>query len=280
MADASHEKKYVDEEKYKIQTSVGKFRVDKTKTHLRVGGKKFCVEIKLYDSDTPEFAELQWLITKDGGCELNDALIKGESTVHLLKLSLTLLKLYRNVQFINLLDNSKYDCEFADKTKKTIFINKYNYLFHGATWYDEKVGAVPIDSALKELYNEAKPLYTEPSAKHSSFDFRNKVLQMELAPLYEATRTWKEFADILHEKYDNQTLCQKISPWYDYAVATLTKDRMLPEFWKIDITDINIPFTQVIEGGGKKRITRKIQYSVPNEEYFTISPSELYHKKL
>lgn len=269
----------MDDENYQVKTSVGLFRVDKTKTHLRIGGNKFCVDIKLYDSGIPDFAELQWLITKEGGCELNDKLIQGDSTVHLLNLSLTILKLYRKVQFIKLLDNSKYDCEFSDKTKKTIYINKYNYLFHGGTWYDEKMSAVPIDPALKNLYDETKSLYTDPSAKPESFDFRNKLLQIELTSIYEATTTWKEFAELLHKHYDKKTLCQKIAPWYEYAVAILTNNRMLPEFWKIDITHINIPFTRIMAGGGRRK-TRKNKYSIPNNEDFTMSPSELYHKNL
>jgi len=281
----------MDNENYQVQTSVGIFRVSKTQTHLNIGGKKFCVDIKLYDSHMPDFSELQWLITKDGGCEqvgckplaafgeLNDKLIKGDTTVHLLKLSLTILKLYRKVQFIKLLDNSKYNCVIDDKSNKTIYINKYNYLFYGGTWYDEKIGAIPIDPALKKLYDETKSLYTDPSAKPQSFDFRNKLLQIELTPIYDATNTWKEFAELLHKQYESKTLCKKISPWYEDAVAILTNNRMLPEFWKIDITDINIPFTRIVQQGGRRK-TRKGKYRVPNNEDFTISPSELYDKIL
>jgi len=263
---------------YKVQTSVGIFRVDKTKTHLRIGGSKFCVEIKLYDSEMPEHAELQWLMTKEGGCELNNKLIKGDATVHLLKLSLTILKIYRKVQFIKLLDNSKYDCQIDDKTKKTIYINKYNYLFHGGTWYDEKVGAIPIDSALKNLYDQTKSRYTDPLAKPESFDFRNKGLETELTPMYESTTSWKDFADLLHKQYEPKTLCKKASPWYEYAVAVLTNNRMLPEFWQIDITDINIPFKRIVakEGGTRK----KRKFILPATEDYTVSPSELYNKKL
>jgi hypothetical protein len=56
---------------------------------------------------------------------------------------------------------------------------------------------------------------------------------------------------------------------------------MLPEFWKIDITDIHIPFTRIIkqEGGGRVR-TRKIKYILPNKEFFMISPIELYNLKM
>ena len=88
----------MDNEKYNVSTSVGKFKIEKTKTHLRVGGKNFCVEILFQDPKMKEAAELQWLITKNGGCELEDKIIKGDLTVHLLKLSLTLLKIYRNIQ--------------------------------------------------------------------------------------------------------------------------------------------------------------------------------------
>jgi len=269
----------MDNEVYKVQTSVGIFRVDKTNTHLHVGGSKFCVEIKLYD--IPEFSELR-LASQDARVAMPLDAKEGD-TVHLLNLSLTLLKLYRKVQFIKLLDNSKYECQIDDKTKKTIYINKYNYLFHGGTWYDEKVGAIPIDPVLKKLYDETKSRYTDPSAKPQSFDFRNKGLEEELTPIYEATTTWKEFADLLHKKYEPKTLCKKVSPWYEYAVAILTNNRMLPEFWKIDISNINIPFTRVQEGGRsiRKGITRKSRkYNLPDTEVHLVSPSELYNKIL
>jgi hypothetical protein len=268
----------MESEKYNIKTSVGLFKVHKTQTHLRVGGKKFCVEILLQDPKMQEAAELQWLVIKDGGCELEDKIIKGETTVHLLKLSLTLLKIYRNVQYIRLLDNSKYDCEIDSTTKKTIYINKYNYLFHGETWYEMKANAIPIDPSLKALYYETKPLYTDPLVKPSVFDFKNSLLNIELTPIYQSTTTWKEFADVLHERYDAKTLCKKILPWYESALAILTNDRMLPEYWKIDITDINIPFTRIMTGG--KRNTRKGKYILPSQEHFIVGPSELYHKIL
>jgi hypothetical protein len=267
-----------DSEKYNVKTSVGLFKVYKTKTHLRVGGKNFCVEILFQDPKMPEAAELQWLITKEGGCELEGKIIQGDNTAHLLKLSLTLLKVYRNVQYVRLLDNSKYDCVIDDKIKKSIFINKYSYLFHGETWYEMKACAIPVDPSLKALYYETKPLYTEPLAKPSVFDFKNTLLNTELTPIYHATKTWKEFADIIHERYDKKTLCKKILPWYESALAILTNDRMLPEYWKIDISDINIPFTRIMTGG--KRNTRKGKYILPSQEHFIVGPSELYNKIL
>lgn len=259
-------------EKFYVQTVVGKFRVEKTETHLKVGGRRFCVEIRISDS------ELQWLITKDGGCELDDKPIQGNATIHLLHLSFTLLKLYNDTSHITFLDNSKFDCAFDDGSKTTIFMNKYNYLFHGGTWYDIKTNAFPLDPSQRGMYNETKALYTDPSVKQP-FDFRNPILQKELNPIYEQATTWKEFADALYEKYDKEVLCRKIAPWYSYAVAALTKNRMLPEYWVIDISSLTpIPFTRVpsSQKGGR---TRKY-YALRKPGYHTLSPSELYSKNI
>jgi hypothetical protein len=38
-------------ERFYVQTAVGKFRVEKTETHLKVGGRRFCVEIRISDSE-------------------------------------------------------------------------------------------------------------------------------------------------------------------------------------------------------------------------------------
>jgi uncharacterized phage-associated protein len=157
----------------------------------------------------------------------------------------------------------------------TIFMNKYNYLFHGGTWYDKKIHAVPIDPVQREYYNETKSLYTDPSIKQD-FDFRNPILQKELTPIYEQASTWKEFAIMLYEKYSKDELCRKIAPWYSYAVAILTKNRMLPEYWIVDISMIDpVPYTRIPSGGAK---TRKRIYKQPNREYTFLSPNELYDK--
>ena len=258
-------------DKYQVKTSVGKFRVEKSETHLRVGGKRFCVEIKISNTEL----ELQWLTTKDGGCELDDTEISGNSTLHLLNLSLTLLKLYTKLNLVTFLDNSKFDCVFSDESKTTIFMNKYSYLFHGGTWYETKAKAIPLDPTQQELYNKTKILYTDPSIK-KPFDFRNPGLQDELGSLYEQARTWKEFADILHHRYNRTELCRKIAPWYQYAVAILTSHRMLPEYWVINISDVeDLPYKVVVSGGGKTR-----KYRLANESYNILSPTELYNKKL
>ena len=262
---------------YIVKTAFGKFRVEKTKEHIKVGGSNFCVEIK-FSEISPELSELQWLITKDGGRELDDKPIHGSDTIHLLYLSFTLLKTYINAKRVTLLDNSKYDCEFVDGSKTTIFMNKYNYLFHGGTWYDIKTHAVPLDPDQQKLYNQTKSLYTDPLAKQP-FDFRNPLLEKELSPMYNKAHTWKDFVDELHKVYDKTELCRKIAPWYSFAVAVLTKNRMLPEYWVIDISDIPpVPFKRLPPSGGHK--TRKRVYSLPNQEYILLSPSELYNKHI
>ena len=249
---------------YFVKTSVGTFRVEKTATHLRVGGKRFCVELKI-GTDT---SELQWLITKDGGCEIDDVPIHGSATIHLLNLSFTLLKLYTKGTRVTFLDNSKYDCILGNASTVTIFMNKYSYLFYGGTWYDIKVGAIPIDSTQRDMYNKTKTLYTAPLAK--SFDFGNPILQKELMPIYEQAASWKEFANVLHARYRTEDLCRKIAPWYSSAVAVLTEFRMLPEYWVIDIKDIALPFTYVQRGGKTRRYTRE------RNDVTIQSPSELY----
>ena len=262
---------------YNVKTEVGNFRVEKSNKHLKVGESKFCIEIK-FSEICPEESELQWLITKDGGCELDDKPIEGSTTVHLLYLAFTLLKIYTNTERVILLDNSKFDCKFTDGTKTTIFMNKYNYLFHGGTWYDIKTNAYPIDNTQKKLYNETKSLYTDSSIKQK-FDFKNPLLEKELSPIYEKANTWKEFADTLYKKYDKIELCRKIAPWYSSAVAILTKNRMLPEYWIIDISKMTpIPFTRLTITGGNK--TRKQIYISSNQDYTFLSPSELYTKIL
>lgn len=262
-------------EAYTVKTSVGTFRVEKT-VHtsysqkysyelLKVGGRRFCVELK-FNRETPDEAELQWLTTKDGGCELHDTPIREQNTVHLLFLALTLLKTYIDVKRITLLDNSKYECTLSDGSKSVIFMNQYYYLFHGGTWYDLKSGAVPKNPDERKTYEEGKGLFLTKGP----FDFRNPVLEREFGPIYEDADTWREFLDTIY-KTRGRDFCQKILPWYSYAAGILAGNRLLPGYWVIDMeSSVSIPFTRVATGGTRRKYKKRM------DRYDVKSPSELY----
>jgi hypothetical protein len=272
----------IDQDTYNVKTSTltCTFRIEKSVSYnsytqkynydmLKVGGRKFCVELKFNREEEAE-AELQWLSTKDGGCELYDTPIRDKGTIHLLFLALTILKTYINVKRINFLDNSKYDCTLSDGSKSVIFMNQYYYLFHGGTWYDLKTGAIPKNLDEREKYEEGKALFS----KKTQFDFRNPIIEREFRPIYENSRSWREFLDTIYKnKGDN--FCQKIIPWYSHATGILANNRLLPGYWILNLENSlyePIPFTRIVSSGG----TRKKTYKIRADRYDVKTPSELY----
>jgi hypothetical protein len=243
-------------ETYKVRTTVGDFRIKKYNTknysgsvtgdnYIKLGGKNFCVELKWNDKN-PTLAELQWIVTEDGGCELKDIQIKGEKTKHMVHLAFTILRKYLpTVEKINLLDNSKYGCILPNGKKVSIFINKKHFLFHGGTYYDLNYSARPIHESEEKNYIQMKSNYLNPEKKSNSFDFGNPILQQELEPIYKETKTWSEF----FSKIGNMSYkCEKLYGWYDRAFGEISDKLTLPEYWFID-TFITIPYTIITNGG-------------------------------
>lgn len=240
-----------DKETYTIKSSVGSFRVEKDISRqyngsyncdlLKVGGKNFCITFSFKRQNT--FAELQWLLTDKGGCELTNIAIKGKYTVHLFHLSINILKTYLpSLTHIELLDNSKFSCIMPNNKIQTIQLNYYYYLLKGSTFYDNKFGAYPKDPIERERYIYNKNLYPTKIITES-FDFINDDLQNMFGPLLSSSTTWKEFIDKLSNKLNNKlnnklpimpSLCQYLQVWYYKASLILTGGISLPSYWIID----------------------------------------------
>lgn len=253
-------------QEYNIQTEFGRFRVRREisftykgeykQDDLKVGGKNFCVEFK-WNKDAPEIAELQWLDTSSGGCEIDGKIIKKESTIHLFDLSVTILKVYTPVKYITLLDNSKISCELPRNKKGFVFINYYYFLFHNATWYDDKFHAYPKLEEERLQYESAKKNSIDPSKKPATFDFKNNDLNSLFEPIFETCNTWKEFIDKI-EPYSNNDKCKYVFPWYMEAALMLTDKKALPMYWIIDEESRPIlPYSKNTSGGGLRRLTSR-----------------------
>lgn len=251
---------------YFIQTQFGRFRVKREtsvnykKTYmndtLKVGGKNFCVEFKWHLA-TPDTVELQWLDTSSGGCELDGKLIKKELTMHLFDLAVSILKKHTPVKYITLLDNSKLTCELPRNKKGSIFMNYYYFLFHNATWYDDKCGAYPKLEEERPQYESAKKNHTDPSKKPATFDFKNNDLNSLFEPIFETCSTWQEFIDKI-EVYSNEDKCKYVFPWYMEAALMLTDRKALPMYWIIDADSRpTVPYSNSVAGGGLRRLTSR-----------------------
>lgn len=263
----------MDTEKFRVKTSVGIFRVEKSvstdyqgnykKDLLKIGGKDFCVEYE-YIRDSPEKVTLQWLTTEKMRCEEGGVEIRKEKTVHLFNLSVKVLKKYIDVKEIILLDNSKFKCKLPDDSVETMSLAHYYFLYHkGKTWYSDKFEAVPIKENEKVYYKSWLLNFDDPMKKPKTFDFKNNDLNNEFEPIWYSTVTWSEFLNILNTQ---PNICQKSYPWFLDAFYILTDKTSLPSYWKIDVEPVpNIEYTVLPSIGGK--LTRK-NYTYKSENLF------------
>ena len=251
----------MDSEKYRVKTSVGIFRVEKSvsidyqgnykKDLLKIGGNDFCVEYE-YIRTSPEKVTLQWLTTEKMRCEEGGVEIRKEKTVHLFDLSVKLLKRYIDVKEIILLDNSKFKCKLPDDSVEIISLSHYHFLYHkGKTWYSDKFGAVPIQTDEKTQYESWLLNFDDPTKKPKTFDFKNDDLNAEFEPVWYSTATWTEFLETIKTQ---PNICQKTYPWVLYAFYILSDKRPLPSYWKINVNlRPNIEYTVLPRLGGKRK---------------------------
>lgn len=263
------------EENYKIKVKDLVFHVQKSVSHkyttkdieydfIKLGGQDMCVEYK-WDRRNPTTAELQWLHTEGRRCvdDGNGGMeIRGENTLLLFRISVQLLRQYvPEVQTIEFLDNSHFVCKLPNQKTAKIFLNHYYFLFHhGHTWYDEKMGAYPIDETQRETYRKFADRFVDPSAKPISFDFMNHDLNELFQPMWRSSNTWKDFFVKLRRIPD---LCAKAYPWYLRASHAIRRNDMLPETWKVDVgpwITRALPLEKIVVGGSRGRLLQFSKY--------------------
>jgi len=253
--------------KYTLATETGTFLVSITDDYaidsmtrerrkiglfIGVGGKNTCVFIRAPFADTA--ARLESVRTKDGGCAL-DKEIRGESTVQMVMLALTILKENApHIRTVTLQDASKFECKFGNGERPAgISLALYELMFHQTTWYERHFGAYICNPTLRQLYENSKSnFFTKPA----SFDFRNPELNAFLQPILYDSENWKDFFDKI---YTMNNKCKIIFPWYQSALSLLF-DRISyqDQDWCIDMANAHlrtIPYTEVArQEGGRRRL--------------------------
>jgi hypothetical protein len=259
---------------------VGRFRVEKSASYkpdgtlkyhlLKIGGQKFCIEYTfIKNSDT---AELQWIFTEKGGCEMNGLTIKGDKTIHLFYLSIAVLRQYGNFTRINFIDNSTFPCDLPNGKVTKISMSKYYILFHRKTWYEAKLNAYPKYSECAATYSKIKENFNNPLNKPAIFDFKNDELETILTPLYDSSETWGKFLDLV---YKLPAVCQKIHPWYIDAIMSIKQKYALPEQWVINIDTATpvITYNRIAIGGTRK--SRSLPKYSGLMDYYIPFPEEI-----
>lgn len=270
-----------------LKTSAGIFRVlinddkevDRDTRDIRVvgklisvGGKNTCVFIKI--SNNSSTAILNNVKTSADGCEMNNKKIAGENTVLMVKLAFTIVKeVSPHVKILELDDSSTFTCLLDNGRSFAISIALYELAFHQSTWYERHFNAKLLTEEVNQAYLKAKEGFSLPKPEY--YDFQNKSLNELLMPIYEKTKTWKEFFD---EIYKIENKCRIMFPWYIGAVAKAMGGLSCSNQTRIiDIYTLpSIEYKEVKLGsrGGTRRKKAFMEYGEPID-IFKESPNDI-----
>jgi hypothetical protein len=243
------------------KTTFGKFRIKVSSGNISVGGLKYCVNISM---PSEQETVLYWLSTEEGGCSLDNTVIKGDSTIKMVDLAFSLVrKQYPSRKKITLLDDSGTSWIERHGIKKKINLLKSHLFFHGKTWYEDRFDATMCDPTIFSEYNNRKKNFTDPSKKPKEFFLG--TYNEELAPIYKSSTTWKEFADKIQEKY-GRSKYQMINDWYRQAIYIIFDGMEINQNWQINME--NRQCEPTLKGGAGARKTRQNRAYYPLEPYF------------
>lgn len=253
-----------------ITTNFGSFLVKKDKLGISLGGRgKGCTTI----ANKGTHGYLGWVQTNQGGCELTNKEIRGNTTVKFVDLAITILKeINPTITKITLLDDSSYPCVLPNGSTQKVIMAIANILFHQATYYEQQFNAYIPDASVYAKYRaQIEDGFNNPSNKPSTFDFHNAELQQILEPIYKQSATWKDFFTTIYTLYGKQK-CTVIYPWYKFAYNIIMNNMGIFEHWEFDIQNRpTISYkVQKMDGGRRKTRRNLIKLQQPDLEVDSI----------
>jgi hypothetical protein len=228
---------------------------------LNIGGNfDKCVNITIHPEKSQREKEiiLSWAEVIDKSCTVNSQIIKGDATVTMINLAFTIAKeIAPYIEYCTLKDMSYFFCDTPDGKKK-VSLPPYHIAFYDKTWYEDKFGAIMVNDVNYKLYKECINAMHK-STKPDYFNFGNDTIKDILYPLYIESKTWKEFFNLIGEKYPKDK-CILMYPWIDSAISTIFKenggsDLYTGKDWKISLNAIRkVHYYEIdkgyIKGGG------------------------------
>jgi hypothetical protein len=162
----------------------------------------------------------------------------------------------------------------------------FHIAFHESTWYEYYFDAKLVKDHEKyiKLKENMRNPDKKPSRKHkndeSPFNFINKQLQEELMPLYDKTKTWSEFFQVIEEKYKKDK-CAVIYPWLSSAMSTIFEGNLYetPK-WYIDLEENakknKTPMLDIHPTRNLKRIIGGRRHTRKNRKGSAVSYDKIY----
>jgi hypothetical protein len=243
--------------RFVAKTDFGQFQVRiSNRDYITIGAKEGCVQIA-YNAKT-NTANLDWLGTEKGGCEVSGKSIKGTDTVAMTDLAFTILKqLYPQVNpQVSLIDSSRFTCNIPDGNKIYISNMIYSLLLTGKTYYQSRFNATLEYPSSQPAYDAFVAALNDPAEFDKNYSFGNPELDQALHPLLNVSATWAEFFEKLYQKFGRNT-CTIMHAWYMRIFGFLTKNGAIHTHWQIDISRRpNIEYT-ITQQNNSTNYTRK-----------------------
>jgi len=176
------------------KTTFGSFQVKITdRDYITIGSQYHCVQIS-YNHKT-NIANLDWLNTGQGGCEITGKTIRKHDTVAMADLGFTILRqLYPFVDpIIHLRDSSKFNCRLPDDTKVSVSSMIYHLLLYGETYYQARFHARLLHTESEPAYHAFVEARKDPNYFDKKYDFRNNDLNTAFKPLVKDSTNWDDF---------------------------------------------------------------------------------------
>ena len=206
---------------------------------LNLGGKDTnCIQINVpYEGTVGKLLRIQ--AGKQNECSIDNKEQRGEKLIHMVQLGITIAKeINSTLDILELEDDASFDCELPDESKIAMSSTDHDIAFYQQSYYEKRYGAILINDTLREEYNNDIKGFNDPSKKPIIFDFKNNEIEKELLPLYNSSKTWKEFFDKINKKYDKKK-CTVVVLWLKSALRHIFNNKIYSgQDWKIDVKKI------------------------------------------
>jgi hypothetical protein len=265
--------------RFTVKTDFGSFRIIiNNRDYISVGAKNNCVQIAY--NINKNTANLDWLGTEKGGCELNGKDIHGDNTIKMTNLAFTILhQLYPNVNpLVSLCDSSTFKCRIPNGNPVSISLMKYNLLLSGKTYYQKRFDATLKYSDSELAYNTFIKNRIDPLLFDKSYNFNNKDLNTALQPILYNSNNWDDFFKKTEDMFGRNT-CVLLYSWYLDVYGFLAKQAIHTD-WVIDIhTRPKINYIITNQNNSRNYTLKSYTYN-PYEFSGGYYPSIISYKKL
>jgi hypothetical protein len=207
-----------------------------------------CVNIiiPLPDEDNSKELKLSWKELQKNKYNVNKEIIKGTTTVEMVRLALFIAqKIAPYTEYATIDDMSFFYCDTPLGVEKTTLPPFYIALY-GKSWYEDKFNATMTNkndyAKYKQSINSMSDYKFKPDYFKSDFNFGNNQVENILLPLYIKTNTWVDFfkSIINHYPQDKYIL---MYPWLENIIKMIFRESGGDSLysgmsWTIDLKNI------------------------------------------